>query len=60
MLEAAGSEGLLHEAELIRIEGVSKGAALPTWREVIDEVLVPLQNDGVNPSEFDRGWQCFY
>ena len=60
VLEACGQEGSVHEAELIRIEGIAKCAAVPTWREVLDGAIVPMQEEGVDPSEFDRGWQCFY
>ena len=60
VLEASGTGGSVHEAELIRIEGLAKGMAVPTWREVLEGVLPPPPNEGVDPSEFDRGWQCFY
>lgn len=60
MLEAAGEQGSVHEAELSRIQGINEGIAVPTWRELLNGAVVPIQEEGVDPSEFDRGWQCFY
>ncbi len=50
----------MHEAELFRIKGLAKGIAIPTWREVLEGVIPPPPNEGVDPSEFGLGWHCFY
>ena len=53
------AEGSVEEAELIRVDGTQRGAQLPTWREILEGATPPLPDEGTDPSEFDRGWQCY-